>query len=163
MIREFRGEFSFLSNFHSDMRPIELEGVTYPTVEHAYQATKTLNRTHRMKIARAASPAIAKRMGGKNGHDGFKIELRPDWDRVKIETMAKCLARKFEQPALKAKLLATGDLYLMEGNWYGDEFWGWSFKTNAGLNMLGRCLMALRNHLFALEELKEECIENVKC
>jgi predicted NAD-dependent protein-ADP-ribosyltransferase YbiA (DUF1768 family) len=40
-ITEFQGEFRWLSNFFPVQ--IEYEGLTYPSVEHAYQAGKLIN------------------------------------------------------------------------------------------------------------------------
>ena len=42
-IVEFKGEHRWLSNF-SDAK-VSYDGVEYPTVEHAYQASKPLTRT----------------------------------------------------------------------------------------------------------------------
>ena len=45
IIDNFDGEFAFLSNFSPD--PCAFEGIVYPTVEHAFQAAKTLNQVKR--------------------------------------------------------------------------------------------------------------------
>lgn len=42
-INSFSGSHAFLSNFES--APIFYDGLSYPTVEHAYQAAKTWNMT----------------------------------------------------------------------------------------------------------------------
>ncbi len=157
MIKEFKVEYGFLSNFYmgKDMLPIQVEGISFRSTEHAYHALKTTNQEHRERIAEAASPTIAKRMGSRNGHKGFKIELRPYWEQgLKIDIMMRVLTRKFEQPILRDRLLATGDKYLMEGNWWNDKFWGWCFRTETGLNMLGRSEMALRNHFLVVRGFK---------
>jgi len=46
-ITQFRFEYKFLSNFFET--PIEFENEIYPTVEHAFQAAKTLNLNERIK------------------------------------------------------------------------------------------------------------------
>lgn len=46
---------------------------------------------------------------------------------------------------LKAMLLATGDEGLIEGNWWGDTFWGEC--KGQGENHLGRILMKIRREL----------------
>ena len=38
IIDSFRGEYGFLSNFNKSR--VEFEGMTYPSVEHAFQAAK---------------------------------------------------------------------------------------------------------------------------
>ena len=43
-IDKFKNEHEFLSNFYPS--PITIEDITYPTVEHAFQAAKTLDHTH---------------------------------------------------------------------------------------------------------------------
>lgn len=52
------------------------------------------------------------------------MRRRPDWEDVKVDIMLGLLRQKFQHPELGAKLLATGDAYLVEGNTWGDTFWG---------------------------------------
>src|SRR4051794_10492805 len=68
-IDSFQGEYRFLSNFW----PAEVvyEGVTYPSVEHAYQAAKTLSIEERKRIASLPTPGEAKK-------EGQKLIKRPD-------------------------------------------------------------------------------------
>lgn len=47
MIDSFRGQYRFLSNFFPAL--CNYEGIVYPTVEHGYQAAKTLNLDIRKK------------------------------------------------------------------------------------------------------------------
>jgi len=47
-VEGFEGDFRFLSNFFA--APLEVERITFPTVEHAYQAAKTPNRGERQAI-----------------------------------------------------------------------------------------------------------------
>ena len=44
-ISSFTGDYSFLSNFHP--AEVSLDDINYPSVEHAYQAAKTLNKEER--------------------------------------------------------------------------------------------------------------------
>lgn len=130
-IKEFRGEYSFLSNFH----PVEInyEGYTYQNVESAFQAQKDLSRRGEFKDL---NPVMAKRLGRK-------VKLRSDWEIVKVDIMRKLVKCKFDQhPDLKEKLINTGDRLLIEGNTWNDTFWGMC-KGN-GKNMLGIILMELR-------------------
>lgn len=143
MVTRFRGEFSFLSNFHPS--PIRLGGVVYPTAEHAFQAAKTLDRAERARIAAVASPGEAKRLGRK-------VTLRPNWDGLRIEVMRAILDQKFRvHKELGAKLIATGDAPLLEGNTWGDRFWGVTWdaakKRWVGKNHLGALLMGVRTRL----------------
>lgn len=139
-IRRFHNEYDFLSNFHPS--PIYWNGEVYPTVEHAFQAAKTLNPEYQGKIRRATTPAQAKRLGRS-------VALRPDWETVKVETMRLLISCKFAKDTpLAAKLLATGDAELIEGNTWHDNFWGVDIRTpEKGLNWLGQILMEQRAHL----------------
>lgn len=142
MILEFEGKYDFLSNFYPS--PIFYDGITYPTNEHFFQAMKTLDQEERKKIAAADTPGKAKRMGRS-------IELRPDWEKIKVEVMRLGLILKFQNPDLKEKLLATGDEELIEGNWWCDQFWGScncsKHIRTPGRNVLGMLLMELRKEL----------------
>jgi ribA/ribD-fused uncharacterized protein len=110
-IAGFSGDFRFLSNFWP--APIEVEGITFPTVEHAYQAAKVLRRGERVRIAALPTPGAAKR-------EGDKLEVRPGWDSMKQQVMERLVRLKFESHAdLRAKLLATGACYLEEANTWG--------------------------------------------
>jgi predicted NAD-dependent protein-ADP-ribosyltransferase YbiA (DUF1768 family) len=56
-ITRFAGQHRFLSNFYP--APLIWEHLRYPTVEHAYQAAKTLDATERLRVRNAqASPAM---------------------------------------------------------------------------------------------------------
>lgn len=133
MINSFKGQYAFLSNFHP--AEVELDGVIYPSVEAAYQAAKTFDQERR-KLFRTMTGAQAKKEGRKN-------VMRPDWDSVKLLIMTNLVKDKFiRNPELKEKLLATGDEELVEGNWWGDTFWG--VCKGKGENHLGKILMKVR-------------------
>lgn len=139
-ITSFSGRYHFLSNFSAS--PIRFDGATYPTVEHAFQAAKTEDREARHKIARAATPGIAKRLGRS-------VELRPGWDDIRDLVMLRLLRLKFSDPELAEKLDATGDKVLIEGNHWHDTYWGavWSDGMWRGKNTLGKLLMQIREEL----------------
>jgi len=62
-IDSFDGEFAFLSNFYSS--PVIYDGKKWPTVEHAFQAQKTLDEREQELIRTAKTPGKAKRLGRK--------------------------------------------------------------------------------------------------
>jgi len=126
----------FLSNFYPAV--IIYDGITYPTVEHAYQASKTLNMSVRRDISQLPTPGGAKRAGRR-------LILRPGWDDMKIGVMDIILHRKFEIPHLRQSLLDTGNAYLIEGNTWGDTYWG--VCNERGQNHLGKLLMKIRAEL----------------
>ena len=133
----FDGEYAFLSNFYDS--PIEKDGIVYPTNEHFFQAMKTLDNEERKRIAAAETPGKAKRMGRS-------VKLRPDWEQSKIQIMKEGLTLKFLcHKDLAEKLVATGDVWLIEGNWWGDTYWG--VCNGVGHNMLGNLLMEIRGDL----------------
>ena len=83
---------------------------------------------------------------------GRKVLMRSDWDQVKDKVMYDvCYAKFTQDPALKAKLLATGDRELVEGNTHGDRCWGMTYSQKYGMwigeNRLGKVLMQLRDDL----------------
>lgn len=122
------GDYSFLSNFY-------WHGWT---VEHHFQAAKTDDPAWVQKILHAPSPGAAKKLGRK-------APMRPTWDDEKVPVMRTLLRMKFSDIALAERLLATGDAQLIEGNWWGDKFWGVS--GGAGENNLGKLLMQVREEL----------------
>ena len=143
----------FLSNFYSS--PVMFMGIGCPTSEHAYQMMKTNDIQDRIWIAKQPTPYKAKRAGGPKGLEGRKITVRPDWELVKLDIMEQIVRAKFFQNAgLARMLLNTGDSPMIELNWWGDDIWGWSVKTNGGSNYLGFILEKIRNELRRLEVAK---------
>lgn len=135
MIDSFKGEYEFLSNFYP--ATVSYEGDMYPSVEHAFQAAKTLDPQMRLKI-RLSNAAGAKKLGRQ-------LDLRSDWETIKLDVMRELLKAKFSDPELRAKLKATGRESLVEGNWWGDTFWG--VCRGQGENHLGVLLMEIRDSL----------------
>lgn len=136
-ILAFNKEYRFLSNFYPAL--VTLDGLEYPSTEHAYQAAKTLNPAEREAIRLSAKPGDAKRLGKK-------VTMREDWDIIKINVMKDLVRQKFtNHQDLKENLLATGDSYLEEGNSWHDVFWG--VCNGKGENWLGKILMEVREEL----------------
>lgn len=135
-IKQFKGDYGFLSNFYEV--DIQHGGREFPTVEHAYQAAKTHDPQMRMVIQGADTPALAKKMGRD-------VELRPNWNRIKVQIMEDLLEKKFEKPELREKLIKTYPARLLEGNDWGDDFWGVTENGEGqGRNQLGKLLMQIR-------------------
>lgn len=133
-IKSFRGDYYFLSNFYRVS--VTLDGIEYPTAEHAFQAQKTLLRGEREHIAQLKAPSDAKSYGRK-------LTLREDWEQIKIFTMLRVVLVKFgSHKPLLLQLLATGANELEEGNNWGDKFWG--TVDGKGKNVLGKILMEVR-------------------
>lgn len=139
----FTGAYSFLSNFAPS--PFSRFGVKYATVEHFYQSQKTFSKTERQIIISAATPGKAKRLGRK-------VTIREDWENAKNSYMLRGLRSKFRQnPQLAKDLLATGNLTLVEGNYWHDNEWGNCTCDRCvdipGKNILGELLMQVREEL----------------
>lgn len=139
IINRFEQKDFYLSNFY----PIKVEynGIIYLNSEAAFQAQKTINQRERRDFS-ILDPTRAKNLGRK-------INLREDWEEVKDQIMYEIVKEKFLQNVyIKKKLLGTGDAILIEGNTWGDTYWG---QVNGkGQNKLGKILMKIRS------ELKEE-------
>lgn len=135
------GEHGFLSNFYPS--PVVFEGMEFPTVEHAFQAAKTLDRNERARIATLPTPGRAKRAGRK-------LALRQDWEGVKVAVMRQLLVEKFRPGSrLAAELVATHPAPIFEANHWNDRFWGVDEVTGAGRNQLGLLLEEIRARLLA--------------
>lgn len=139
-ILEFQGEHRWLSNFWP--AKVEIYGMVYPTVENAYQAAKTYGKSKgsfRDVPFLTCTPGQAKRLARE-------MSIRSDWDEVKVDVMRNLIRQKFApKTELAAKLLETGDCQIVEGNRWGDTFWG--VCNGVGRNMLGGIIMEIREDL----------------
>ena len=136
VIGPFKGELRWLSNFWP--AEVMLDGLVYPTVEHAYVAAKTTNDVERFVIQTTPSPGEVKRLGRQ-------LNIREDWDSIKLQVMEDLLWQKFQHSELKDKLLATGDIPIVEITTWNDTFWGQC--KGKGQNNLGKLLMKIRETL----------------
>lgn len=137
MIDSFRNNYFFLSNFWpGDQTSLEMK----------YQAAKFLDPEHQKMIMAQSKPGLAKRHARYLKSKGYQ---RLDWEQVNLKIMEKLLKEKFSNPTLAKMLIVTGDQELIEGNWWGDDFWG-CIKENGkwiGENHLGKLLMKIRSEL----------------
>ena len=134
-IKSFSGSHKWLSNFWRCSIQPAWSRELYPSVEHAYQASKTTNVEERREIRECRTPAGAKRLGKQ-------VTLIPLWGERKIEIMKELVTLKFRDPDLRKRLTETKGAELVEGNWWGDTFWGVS--NGVGENHLGKILMEIR-------------------
>jgi ribA/ribD-fused uncharacterized protein len=142
-MQNFAGDLAFLSNCYVVEGGIEYDGVTYPSVENAFQAAKTLDPEER-KLFETVAATQARRLGQK-------VTIRDRWDYLRVNVMQELVRAKFEKPELGEKLLATGDEPLEEVNKTHDNYWGSCqcarCQGKLGLNWLGRILMTVRRQL----------------
>lgn len=132
----FRGENAWLSNFF--MVPFVWKGKKWKSAEHAFQASKAKKEVEALRVMEAVTPTEAKRLGRR-------VEMRENWNQVRLEVMEEILRAKFSVPELKEKLKATGERELVEGNTWNDTFWG--VCNGRGMNHLGKLLMKVRSEM----------------
>jgi len=143
-IDSFCGKWDFLSNFSN--AEVTYEDVTYPTLEHAFQAAKTLVPNERKMILLARTPGRAKRLGKT-------VTLRKNWNRLRLRIMEGLLRQKFRQYTDDYfKLMHTAGRDLIEGNHWNDTYWG--ICKGKGKNHLGKLLMKIRDERFPWGHIK---------
>ncbi len=143
MIDKFEGKYNFLSNFSPYKIKIDNMNSNYfgiwNTAEHLFQAMKTQDIDYIRSIYNVQQPKDAKRLGRK-------APLRGNWNDIKDQVMYFVVKEKFLQNVdIGSELINTGDEVLVEGNWWGDTYWG--VCKGKGKNKLGQILMQVRNEL----------------
>jgi len=136
----FRDKYWFLSNFFPVN--IEFEGVIYPSVEHAYVAAKTLDIPARSLLLSLTA--------GQAKRSGRKLEIRSDWDEIRISVMGRLVAQKFLTNPDLASLLLAIDEPIIEHNDWGDTFWG--VCEGIGRNEFGKILERIKIDLVKREK-----------
>lgn len=142
IIAGFKGNYRWLSNF--ERCEILYKGILYQSTECAYQAQKTNDiRTRHIfsKLDARESKVL-----------GRQLRLREDWEDVKVQIMEEICRIKFNLPQFKSRLVDTGEMYIVESNYWGDTFWGEC--DGIGENNLGKIIMKIRGEI--MQELKEK-------
>jgi len=152
VIDSFKGKYEMASNFYPV--PITFECIVYPSVEHAYQASKSLDLMFRADIA--ALPADKAGKAKRMGNNKKKCKLRKNWELIKVPLMDKFLIQKFSIYEFRQFLLSTGSALIIEGNYWCDNYWGDCYCPNCknikGINKLGKLLMKKRDGMLPLQE-----------
>lgn len=128
--------------------PFELDGKTWPTVEHYFQAMKFVdtNPEQSEKIRQADSPKQARKLGRQR-----MKKIRKDWAKVKRVVMTRALYTKCRTyPEIAQALLDTNKAKIMEASQY-DYYWGCGRDRRAE-NMFGKVLMDVRAKLLSEEQ-----------
>lgn len=179
IIDHFMKEYAFLSNFYD--RQIVWKDHIFPTSEHVYHSEKLKDKKvttlrHRVQLMIQAeidsfnslestimgdqknllinelSAGDAKKRYTLKKLKELKI-LRNDWFDINIQIMEDINIVKFTMHKdLGTKLISTGDAELIEGNYWGDDFWG-KIKNPVtgewiGRNELGKILMRVRKYIW---------------
>ena len=123
---------------------IELDGFTWPSVEHYFHGMKFHQQTLKTRISQAPRPAAAARIARNNF-----LRQRRDWKAVCRTVMTRGMYTKCKAwPEVARALLDTGERMLVDNDLY-DSYWGCG-RDQQGHNYYGRILMNIR------EKLREE-------
>ncbi|MCD5315761.1 NADAR family protein [Kineosporia babensis] len=125
-----------LSNQHR--AEISIEGVTYPSAEHAYWALAVVDEDVRARVIAEESRRLIE-------HLVRGAQLREHWDQIRLSVMTDVLRAKFAQhPDAAATLIGTGSARLIH---HGPEHSFWTEDDGQGRNWIGRILELLRSDL----------------
>lgn len=141
-------------------REVIVEGRSFPTVEHAYQALKPRDAKVRDWLLSAPAPslvALAAHVFPSDAPDPAEImgrtadallgfHTRPGWSRLRYPWMMQCLEAKFQQHQdMRNLLLGTGTSQIIESGKIDDDAGRrWGIVNGRGQNYLGRMLMSIR-------------------
>lgn len=157
---------TFLSNFHKVNIP--WRGMTFPSVEHAYQSAKfdsnaleniPVSLWHTIEDMLEQTIPVTANFFTRESRSGSikkvanllteKKFIRDNWDEIRVETMIELLITKFSLEEMKNQLILTENKYLIEGNDWKDTFWGACKEKGRyrGRNILGFILMNIRDKI----------------
>lgn len=132
---KFRDKYSFLSNmYYTD---IPYEGLVYPSVENAYQASKCVNEVDKIPF-QTYTPVEAKKAGKK-------VQMKENFNDNRIKIMQELIDIKFINNINLAEKLVSINEPIVEENTWNDTFWG--VCNGIGDNNLGKCLENTKQRL----------------
>lgn len=144
------GVGGLLSNFARS--PVELAGMKFPTVEHAYQTAKIITilgedagKEFAKRVAKM-TPAKAKQEATRTLKAAGRTANVNSWNTASLHVMKSLLEQKFKDPRMRQALLETGDRELVHSGQYTDSYWGLG-RAGKGYNMHGQILMDIRDRL----------------
>ncbi len=127
---------------------IEIDGVIYPTLEHAYQCARYTDNKIIEEIRGAQSPVIAWEISSR--YKNFQIPEFTD-SEYKLRVMKDLTRMKAEQHAdVRRALLDSGDMKIVKHIVSGppaDGFWD-DGEDGSGFNHIGKIWMEIREELF---------------
>ena len=161
-----------LSNFFYVEDGVTVNGITYPSTEHAFQAQKFIEKERFSVNGDLGSPEGFSVVYGPVGNkkkeywmkkkaigilawlvahkkQGFPGLTRDPKYKYVDENWLTILRAKYQNPALKKLLIDTGNTYLIEFNRSSDSFWGGFVKDAKlnGTNHMGQLIMLIRDEL----------------
>lgn len=144
--KEF-GDLGYLANYSN--HSFTVDGISYKTVEHYYQAMKYDNKEIRDRIIKAETPKEASNIG----RDRNNIRIK-DFKKIKNEVMYKGILEKFRQNRdIAYKLIETRNQGIAEAT-IDEYYWGIG-KDNSGKNNIGKILKRVR------KAIKKEILDNI--
>jgi ribA/ribD-fused uncharacterized protein len=126
---------------------IEIDGVVYPTVEHAYQCARYMDEGIREEIRSARSPVKAWEMSTKYKHLQISEFKDPTHKRAVMKELMRTKALQHEE--VRKALSDSGDIQIVKHiTTYppGDGFWD-DGEDGTGQNEMGKIWMELREEL----------------
>lgn len=160
----------YLSNFYPLKPPMVIDGETWHTTEHYFQAMKFRGpkATKRMieysnTIRDSKTGNLAKMLGSKRKHrfggkwkmnigddrlvhdvidEYVDVKMREDWDSARLFVMVDALLHKFSEPKLNALITSIPPNTIFREVSPFDVIWGVG-KAGTGLNYLGKMLTAV--------------------
>lgn len=138
--------FGGLSNMAGGF-PLNVSGIPIRTSEALYQACRFPHRPDVQRLIIEQSSPMTAKMRSKP----YRNDSRQDWKQVRVKIMRWCLRVKLAQnwKLFSELLLDTGERPIVEQS-RKDDFWGAKpidENTLAGMNVLGRLLMELRQEI----------------
>lgn len=130
--------------------PMEFEGRTFPTAEHAFQYGKARKPAVAEWLMAAPSPSLL----AVAAHGLFHWDVAPGWSVGRRDRMRRVVGAKFLQhPELAEILIGTGTARIVEAGTVDNEVnRRWGEVNGKGLNHLGIILMEVRTSLIEERE-----------
>ena len=121
--------------------PITYKGLTYQSLEAAYQAQKCPERANEFTSLTFNNARIL----------GHQVELRPDWQDVKDSIMRELLTIKFSDRYMRLNLVETGTRPMVYDNTWHDNYWGYctckQCVLKEHLNKVGKFIEEIRSEM----------------
>ena len=147
-------ENQFLANRYPDSIGFEYDGIAYRNFETAYQSQKMEKESDRLKASKMLPDEAKIYARGRMPRKHWETPLAPDARRpsqlcecLKDVVMYDLLWIKFQKPALRDLLIATGDAVINKENNDCEIYWGTC--KGIGKGKIGKMLMEIRERLAA--------------
>lgn len=136
-IRDFAGEYDFLSPGYLTPVLLALDMQLYPSFEHGLQASKTNDPAKRRELSEISNIRELKKMGLKYADNPSQ------WREIGVQIAEQLIRDKFiRNSEIRQKLKATKRRNLIFTNEY-DAYWGVKMDGK-GQNQLGKCIEMVR-------------------